>query len=189
MTSSSRVADDLDGTPTTARATADPGRLDRPARRLAATLLCVILIVIAVIVFWPGPPDAGGQAELLLFLARGHRHGLPEWIDFDLVQNLSNVVMFAPIGLLGALALYRRNYLIVLYAGLASSLIELVQLVLLPDRVASWLDITANTIGAFLGLLCAVPALRRRRKRRRRYLQGRRSAADSQRRAARAARL
>ena len=184
-----RVADDLGGPPRSARAPGDPGRLDRRSRRIAAVLLCVILMVIAVIVFWPGPPDANGQTGLRLYLDKGHRHGLPRWIDYDLVQNLSNVVMFVPIGLLGALALYRRNYLIVIYAGLASGLIELVQLVLLPSRVASWQDITANSVGAFVGLLCATPALRRRRKRRRRYLQGRRSAADSPRRAARAARL
>ena len=183
------LADDLDGAPPTAAAPAEPGRLDRRARRAAGVLLGVILVVIAVIVFWPGPPDPNGQVALRVYLERGHRHGLPRWVDYDLVQNLSNVVMFVPIGVLGALALYRRNYLIVLYAAVASGLIELVQLVLLPHRVASWQDITANTVGAFLGLLCAVPALRRRRKRRKRYLQGRRSAADSPRRAARAARL
>lgn len=184
-----RVAADFGGPTQSARAPGDPGRLDRRARRIAAVLLCVILLVIAVIVFWPGPPDANGQTALRLYLAKGHRHGLPRWIDYDLVQNLSNVVMFVPIGVLGALALYRRNYLIVVYASLASGLIEFVQLVLLPDRVASWQDITANTAGAFVGLLCAIPALRRRRKRRRQYLQGRRSAADSPRRAARVARL
>lgn len=184
---STRVAG-FDGPAATAPS-ADPGRLDRRARRLAGVLLCVILVVIAVIVFWPGPPDPNGQTALRAYLDAGHHRGLPWWIDYDLVQNLSNVVMFVPIGLLGALALYRRNYLIVVYAGLASGLIELIQLVLLPDRVASWQDITANTAGAFVGLLCAIPALRRRRKRRRQYLRGRRSAADSPRRAARAARL
>jgi hypothetical protein len=177
-----------DGPAATPRAPA-PARLDVRSRRVAGALLCLILLGIAVIVFWPGPPDPNGQTALRVYLATGHRHGLPAWIDYDLVQNLSNVAMFVPIGLLGALALYRRNYLVVLYAGLASGLIELVQLVLLPSRVASWQDITANTLGAFVGLLCAVPALRRRYRRRRRYRQGLRSAADSPRRAARTARL
>lgn len=189
MSTFSRVAADLDEPEAGPPPFGDVARLDRTARRVAAALLGMIVVVIAVIVFMPGPPDATGQAELQQFLAKGHRHGLPLWIDFDLVQNLSNVVMFLPIGLLGALALYRRNYLIVLYAGLASGLIELVQLVLLPDRVASWQDLRANSIGAFLGLLCAAPALRRRRKRRRRYLQGRRSARDSTPRTARGDRL
>lgn len=188
MISPSHLDDAPDGAPTTPEP-ADPSRLDRPARRVAGVLLGIILLVIAVIVFWPGPPDPHGQTALRLYLERSHRAGLPRWIDYDLVQNLANVVMFVPIGFLGALALYRRNYLIVLFAGVASGLIELVQLVLLPDRVASWQDITANTVGAFVGLLCAIPALRRRRRRRRRYLIGRRSAADSPRRAARAARL
>ena len=184
-----RVAGDFGGPTSTPPTPVDPGRLDRRTRRLAGVLLCVIVAVVVVIVFWPGPPDPNGQVALRKYLNYAHWHGLPRWISYDLLQNLSNVVMFLPIGLLGALALYRRNYLIVLYAALASGLIELVQLTLLPNRVASWQDVSANTLGAFVGLLCAVPALRRRRKRRRRYLQGRRSAADSARRAARAARF
>jgi VanZ family protein len=183
-----RIADELGGSTASAPTSGDPGRLDRRARRLAGVLLGIILVVVAVIVFWPGPPDRNGQVALRGFLNYAHWHGLPRRIDYNLIQNLSNVVMFVPIGLLGALALYRRNYLIVIYAGLTSGLIESVQLIL-PDRVSSWQDITANSIGAFLGLLCAIPALRRRYKRRRRYLQGRRSAADSPRRAARVARL
>jgi VanZ family protein len=183
-----RIADDLGSSAAGARGPGDPGRLDRRARRIAGVLLCVILLIIAVIVFWPGPPDADGQTALRRYLNYAHWHGLPRRIDYNLVQNLANVAMFLPIGLLGALALYRRNYLVVIYAGLASGLIESVQLIL-PDRVSSWQDITANTAGAFLGLLCAIPALRRRYKRRRQFLQGRRSAADSPRRAARAARL
>ena len=105
------------------------------------------------------------------------------------METLANVVMFVPIGLLGSLALRRRNILIVFYAALASGLIEVVQFLLLPGRVSSWQDIGANTAGALIGFLVSVPALRRRLRRRRRYRQGLRGAKDSARRAARAARL
>jgi glycopeptide antibiotics resistance protein len=168
---------------------ADSALLDRRARRTAGVLLALIVITVAVIVFMPGPPDAGGQDALKAYLFRAHRHGLPLWINFDLIQNLANVVMFAPVGLLGSLALRRRNYLIVLIAALFSGLIEGTQLFLLPDRVASWADIAANTVGALIGFGLSVPALRRRQQRRHRYAHGRRSAADSPRRAARASRL
>jgi VanZ family protein len=163
----------------------DPMRLDLRARRTASVLLAVIILVIAVIVFWPGPPDPSGQNALEHFLYMAHANGLPRRITFNLVQNLANVAMFLPLGLLGSLALRRRNFLVVLYGALASGLIELTQLVLLPDRVASMEDVLSNTAGALIGFLISIPALRRRLRRRRRYLQGRRGAADSPRRAAR----
>ncbi len=167
----------------------DAARVDRPVRRMAAVLLWLIAGVVAVIVFWPGPPDPGGQSALRDYLEQAHAGGLPSWINFDLVQNLANVAMFAPLGLLGSLALRRHNYLIVAYAAVASGLIELIQLLLLPHRVASLLDVAANTAGALVGFLLSIPALRRRLRRRRRYLRGRRSASDSRRRVARTARI
>ncbi|WP_157695159.1 VanZ family protein [Nakamurella panacisegetis] len=169
--------------------TADPARLDLAARRAAGALLLVIVAVVAVIVFWPGPPDPSGQSALEAFLRRQHERGLPDWISFGLIQNLANVVMFLPLGYLGALAMRRHNYLVVAAAALGSGLIELVQLLLLPHRVASWPDIASNTVGALVGLLLAVPVLRRRRKRRRQFLRGHRGAVDSDRRAARIARI
>ncbi len=167
---------------------ADPARLDRGARHTAALLLALIVVVIVFIVFWPGPPDPSGQLALFRFLHQAHANGLPRWISFDLVQNLANVVMFVPLGLLGSLALKRRNYLVVVAAALGSGLIELGQLIFLPDRVASLQDVLSNTIGAFIGLLISIPTLRRRRRRRKQYEQGRRGAMDSRRQAARAAR-
>ena len=167
----------------------DPARLDLAARRTAGVLLVMIVLAVAVIVFWPGPPDPGGQSALETFLQRQHRRGLPEWITFNLVQNVANVVMFLPVGFLGALALRRHNYLIVAVAAIGSGLIELTQLLLLPDRVASLEDVAANTAGAVVGLLLAVPTLRRRHKRRLQFVRGYRGAVDSDRRASRAARI
>jgi VanZ family protein len=168
---------------------ADPTRLDRGARRTAVVLLLLIAATVAIIVFTPGPPDPGGQDSLHLYLDRAHLSGLPSWIDFSFIQNLANVVLFIPLGFLGSLALRRRNYLVVLAAAGASGLIELVQLILLPDRVASLQDVLCNTIGALIGFLLSIPALRRRRQRRRRYVQGRQAASDSRRRVSRTARL
>src|ERR1700712_1204781 len=171
------------------RAPGDPALLDRTARRVAALLLAVMVAAVVVIVFTPGPPDPNGQQDLHRYLEQAHVNGLPYWISYDLVQDLSNVVMFIPLGLLGSLALRRHNYLVVLAAACASGFIELVQLVLLPDRVASLQDVLCNTIGAFLGFLLSIPALRRRRHRRDRYVQGRQAAGDSRRRGSRTARL
>jgi len=166
----------------------DPSRLDRAHRRWATALLFLFALGIAVVVGWPGPPDPGGQSSLKSYLSHGPAHGLPAWITFSLVESLANVLMFLPVGLLGSLAMRRRNYLVVPFAAAASGLIEMVQLIALPSRVASLQDVRANAIGALLGFLLSIPSLRRRRRSRRRYLQGRRSAADSGRRAALVAR-
>ena len=88
-------------------------------------LLTSVIAVVVVIVFWPGPPDPGGQDALHRYLAQAHANGLPYWISFNLIQNLANVVMFIPLGLLGSLALRRHNYLVVPAAAAGSALIEL----------------------------------------------------------------
>lgn len=161
----------------------DAYRLDRLDRRVAGTLLTLFVVVVTLIVFWPGPPAPTGQSTLKNYLSQGRRHGLPSWITFAFIENLSNVLMFVPLGLLASLALRRRNYLVVPAAAVASGLIELVQLLLLPGRVASIQDVRANTIGALVGLLLSLPALRRRRRRRRQFRSGRLRAGESRRRA------
>lgn len=188
MTSYGAIATPATGGEPPRTSPGDPTRLDLPARRSAFVLLILIAAAVAVIVFWPGPPDPEGQSALQRYLERGHADGLPGWITFDFVQNLANVAMFLPVGLLGSLSLRRRNLAVVFYAAAASSLIELIQFVLLPARFASPTDVACNTAGAALGFLLSLPALARRARRRRRYLRGRRSAADSKRRTARAAR-
>jgi VanZ family protein len=166
----------------------DPSRLDAPVRHIATVLLVVISGVVLLIVLTPGPPDPHGQEYLHRYLDRAHTQGLPSWIDFGMVEGAANVLLFIPLGLLGALSMRRRNYLVVPAAAAVSGLLELAQLALPPDRVASVHDVLANTLGALVGLLLAVPALRQRRRRRRRYLHGRRAAGDSRRQVARAAR-
>lgn len=169
-------------------AAGDAHRLDRLDRRVAGALLALFVVVVTLIVFWPGPPAPVGQSTLKDYLSEGKRHGLPSWITFAYIENLANVLMFVPLGLLASLALRRRNFLAVPAAAAASGLIELVQLLLLPSRVASTQDIRVNTIGALLGFLLSLPALRRRRRRRRRFRLGRLGAGESRRRAALAAR-
>ena len=141
---------------------------------MATVLLIAVLVVIAVVVFTPGPPDAAGQHDLWWFFYRAHEHGLPGWISFELVETSSNIAMFAPIGLLGALALRRHTWLVVVAAAALSGLIELGQSMFLPERVASLPDVLANTGGALLGWLIALPWIRRHRRIRVSASQGRR---------------
>ena len=72
-----------------------------------------------------------------------------------------NVLMFVPLSLLGSA--FRPGWTWRDWIGVgfvASGLIELVQLVLLPNRVASFSDVVANTLGALIGALLAPYALR-----------------------------
>ena len=156
----------------------DEQRRERRVRRICTALLIVVAAAVVVIVFMPAPPDRAGQHDLVGFLARSHRQGLPAWIDYQLVETAANVVMFVPLGFLAALARRRRPWMVVPAAAAVSALIETGQLLFLTERVASLRDVAANTGGALLGLLLAAPLLRRRRLRRRRAALGRRRARD-----------
>lgn len=140
-------------------------------------LLGVVVVLVAGIVWWPEPPAAAAQQGLARFLAVAHIHGLPIWITFQLVEAISNIVMFVPIGFLAALALRRWQWLVVPIGLLASTAIEVSQL-LLPDRVASVRDVVTNTLGTLIGYLLALPLVRRRVRRQRRAQLGRRGAND-----------
>jgi glycopeptide antibiotics resistance protein len=69
------------------------------------------------------------------------------------VEFASNILLFAPIGILAALAFpaFHRGR-IVLSAFLASCCMELGQKLFLHDRFPSAMDIVANTAGAMLGV-------------------------------------
>ncbi len=149
---------------------------DRLIRTLAGVLLVMVLAVIVLIVAWPSPPAELSQQHLAGFLTRAHRAGLPHWISFALIEGLSNVVMFVPLAFLGALALPRRQWLVLPACALLSGAIELSQTLLLPGRVGSWEDVLHNTVGAAVGLVLAAPWLRARANRRRRAGLGRRAA-------------
>lgn len=136
----------------------------RPAaqriRLTARVLLGAVTLAVAAIVFSPGPPDAAGQRGLEQWLFRLHRDGLPTWISFSLVEFIANVVMFLPLGLLGALALRQHHWLIVPICAAFSGAIETVQLLALPERDGTLNDVLANASGAALGFLLALLVMR-----------------------------
>lgn len=126
----------------------------------ARVLLAVTVVLIGLIVFTPGPPDASGQQRLRLWLDAVHRTWMPGWITFGLVEFAANVLMFVPLGLFGTLAIRRRRWLVIPVLGLASGVIELVQRLALPQREASWLDVLADIMGAAAGCGLALLLLR-----------------------------
>ncbi|KQM60820.1 VanZ family protein [Agreia sp. Leaf210] len=121
-------------------------------RRWAWRALGVIAVAVVAITFWPTPVDKPFHSALVRLLYMLHRHGLPEWVTYSVVESASNVVMFVPLGALIALLAWPSLWWISGVLGfLASLTIELSQALLLPQRFASAGDVAANTAGALLG--------------------------------------
>ncbi len=139
----------------------------RPARWL---LLATVIGVLAILL-WPSRPGAGGQSDLQLWFVRAHAAGLPEWINFSLAEFTANVVMFVPIGALGALSRPPGgDRAVVIACLLLSSVAELTQALLLPNRTGDLRDVLANTLGGLLGVLLVLVVRRRAMRRRDRIM-------------------
>ena len=119
----------------------------------ARVLLALYLTALAFVAFWPTPVDRPAAGRLQAALLALHRAGLPDLVNYSFVEFTSNILLFAPIGILAALAfpVFHRGR-IVLAAFLASCGMELGQKLFLHDRFPSAMDIVANTAGAMLGL-------------------------------------
>ncbi|MGN7191692.1 VanZ family protein [Curtobacterium sp. MCBA15_004] len=94
------------------------------------------------------------------------------WFTYDRVEFLANIAMFVPVGVLAALWLPRRWWVLgaVVAVGLSTG-IELAQAAFLPFRVADPRDVLSNGLGGLLGATLVglvrslLPAPRRRRLR------------------------
>jgi glycopeptide antibiotics resistance protein len=155
-----------DGPVSESPATGEPAL--RRLRAVSVGLLIAFCVAVAVITFWPGPPDPDGQRALKVFLLRAHMNGLPLWITFGKIEFGANIVMFLPIGFFGALALPRFRWIVVPAALSASVAIEAVQAARMPERVGTPRDVVANLLGAVGGYLLALLVLGIIRRRNRR---------------------
>ena len=132
-------------------------RVPNPSRiRLAfawALLACYVAVVL-VVAFYPTPVDQSIRGLLDRVLDKLHEKGVPEFVDYGIVEFLANVGLFVPIGLLVAIAVPRGMWWITILAGpLFSVSIELLQGALLPDRFATVGDIVANSLGCLIGAI------------------------------------
>ncbi len=130
------------------------------ANGLLTIAYVVYLIAVAVLVFQPTGDQASGSVVWVSHLLRSWHAA--SWLSgpVDVEWGL-NVLMFVPLSLLGAA--FRPGWTWRDWVGvgfLASGCIELVQLVFLPHRTASFSDIVANTLGALVGALLAPYAAR-----------------------------
>ena len=129
-------------------------------RRAARWLTAGYLLTLTLIAFWPTPVDRGAAGSITRTLAVLHAQGVPDWVNYALVEFTANIALFLPVGLLGVVLLGSARWWMAILAGFAaSSLIEVGQLVFLPDRFATPLDVLANTAGTALGALLALALL------------------------------
>ena len=130
-------------------------RTQRGTTIAARFLLALYTLAVLAIVFWPTPVDrpvAGALHEAIEVV----RHAGATAVTYNRVEIASNVGMFVPLGVLGVLAFPRARWWQVAIACLVFSVpMELTQLVLLPERTASVLDVAANAAGAVTGALAA----------------------------------
>lgn len=126
-------------------------------RRVARWLAAAYFLALCLIAFWPTPVDRGAAGTISSILARLHAHGVPDWVNYQLVEFTANIALFVPVGLLGVVLVGANQWWWAVAAGFGvSCLIELGQLVFLPGRFPTLPDVVANTAGAVFGALLAV---------------------------------
>lgn len=127
-------------------------QLDPSARHGVLVLLTLYLATLACIGFWPTALDrplAGFVNDVLSALPG---NALPGGVDYKYVESVANVILFVPLGLLGAPLVPARRWGMAALAGLpVSAAIETIQFLLLSQRSASLRDVATNTLGALLG--------------------------------------
>jgi VanZ family protein len=133
-------------------------RRGRIRRRQALLLLAAYVGLIALVTLTPHSVDRGVYPLLSRGVVVLQHHGLP-WFRYSMIEELANLVMFVPLGMLGVLAVgARRGWAVVLAATAISASVELAQGAFLPARVASLTDVAANGTGALSGVVVAAPA-------------------------------
>ena len=140
---------------------ANRGRRHTLLRRTAGWMALAYLAALTLIAFWPTPVDRGLQGSISSVVLWLHAHGMPAWLGYESIEFSANIALFVPVGLLVVLfAGPRRWWMGTLIGSVISCIIELGQLVFLPERFATVNDVIANSLGALLGTLIAVSVLR-----------------------------
>lgn len=136
------------------------------SRRWAWRALLALVALVGAITFWPTPVDRPVSGALSVLLGSLHEAGLPQWIGYPIVEGAANVVMFVPLGaLIAVIAVPSLWWSSGVLGLLASLMIEFGQMMLLPERFASPIDLATNTAGALLGGgIVAILRLRRARR-------------------------
>jgi glycopeptide antibiotics resistance protein len=119
--------------------------------------LLIVAVLVGLMTLTPTPVDQGRVELIKQLLSWLHDHGVPQWFGYHKLEFTANIVMFVPLGFFIALLLPLRSAWLGGVVGmLASMFVELTQLFALPGRVASVLDVLANSVGGWVGVGIAV---------------------------------
>jgi VanZ family protein len=133
--------------------------------RAGRVLFAGWLITVCFIVFWPTSVDRPVATQVNQFVATVQSTGATGF-SYSIVEWLSNVAMFVPLGILLVLAFPVRWWWAALACAALSSAIEATQLLFIAQRFASYYDIAANSLGGLLGALAGAGVLLLLRRRR-----------------------
>ena len=122
------------------------------ARGWAAIVLVVYSAVAALILLAPRPIDRGVTPWIRGTLDAMQRRGMPGWVDYDLVELASHVVLFVPFGILAVIVLGRRLAWLAVILGVGAGALIEVGPSFSSDHVASMLDLVLNVVGAIAGV-------------------------------------
>ncbi|MFJ6078607.1 VanZ family protein [Pseudarthrobacter sp. NPDC092419] len=126
-------------------------------------VLFALLGLLAFVAYWPQPVDQPVQGALTAVFKFLHRHGIPHWVDYELLEASANIALFIPIGFASCLAFPKKSFWLIGAFGLGiSACLELGQLLCLHNRFPSPLDLVTNTSGAVIGAALAAVVLRSR---------------------------
>jgi glycopeptide antibiotics resistance protein len=131
---------------------------------LAAMVAGIYALGLAVVGMWPHPVDEKVDVTAWAPVRwTTDALGLTPIQGYDVLQFAANVVMFVPFGVL-LLLVWRRvgAWQATAAGGAVAALIELLQFLARPERLASMLDVVANTLGAAVGSGVVWVARRRR---------------------------
>lgn len=126
-----------------------------PLRRLGIVGLAITAPLALLLTLWPTHLLMRAKPQVVRGIEWFHDRDLFEWIYWTRLEVLANVAMLVPIALLLTFVLGARRWWIAVALCAAASLgVELVQYSM-PGRVASVLDVVANSLGALIGALLA----------------------------------
>lgn len=145
-----------------------------PLRRAGIIGLLLLVPVVLLITLWPTHALLRLKPVVVRGLTALHDRGILEPLTWVRLEVLANVAMLVPVALALVLAIGGRRWLLAVAACAGLSIaVELVQHTM-PGRIASPLDVAANTAGALIGALLALAlerwALARRARSRRAHV-------------------
>lgn len=125
-------------------------------QRIGITGLAITTVAIAIVTLSPSRLDLLFRPQILALIDHLHQLGVPQRFDFTELEFAANVALVVPFGFFLGLALSKKYSRIAYYAfPILFAGVELVQRFLLPERIPSILDVIANSLGGWAGLILA----------------------------------